>query len=85
MSARSSPTVTAAIPVRRSGSTPRYQPRGRECADDEGGQVPGGKVDHALLQNDPTAPFGVRYDNGVVVSAFDDAWSDEDTVVLVEA
>jgi hypothetical protein len=49
------------------------------------GKVSGGQVDRALLRDDPTAPFGVRYDDGVVVSAFDAAWRDDDTVVLVEA
>jgi len=38
------------------------------------GTVPVGLVDGGLLRDDPTAPFGVRYDLDAVTAAFDRAW-----------
>jgi hypothetical protein len=50
------------------------------------GIVPGGAVSRALLQDDPTAPFGRRLDHDKVLGAFDHAWqAGEPAVVLVEA
>jgi hypothetical protein len=50
------------------------------------GIVPGGAVSRALLQDDPTAPFGWRLDHDKVLGAFDQAWqAGEPAVVLVEA
>jgi hypothetical protein len=49
------------------------------------GIVPSGAIDERLLQDDPDAPYGTRYDNGAVVEAFDELWGDEPTVALVEA
>jgi hypothetical protein len=48
------------------------------------GTVDGGRVDRALLEPDPEAPFGLRLNNDAVVTAFEDAWRDR-SVVMVEA
>jgi hypothetical protein len=50
----------------------------------DSGVVPAGRAGTALLQEDPDAPFGVRYDNDAVVAAFREVWH-RDSVVLVEA
>lgn len=50
---------------------------------DDRGIVPAGRVGHALLRRDATAPFGVRYDIDAVLDAFDTFWADR-SVVLVE-
>lgn len=49
----------------------------------EDGTVDGGRVDRALLQQDASAPFGLRLDEDAVLDAFRDAWKD-DSVVMVE-
>jgi hypothetical protein len=51
---------------------------------DGNGLVEHGRVGRTLLQTDPTAPFGTRYDNDEVAEAFGEFW-DPDSVVLVEA
>lgn len=48
------------------------------------GLVPRGRVSPTLLQEDPLAPFGTRYDNAGVAEAFGDFWYAR-TAVLVEA
>lgn len=48
------------------------------------GLVPRGRVSPTLLQDDPLAPFGTRYDNAGVADAFGDFWYAR-TAVLVEA
>jgi hypothetical protein len=49
------------------------------------GIVPSGTVGRGLLQSDPSAPFGYRYDPAAVLEAFDGAWDrDGARVVLVE-
>jgi hypothetical protein len=48
------------------------------------GRVPAGAVGPELLTADPAAPFGLRYDNEAVLSAFRPVWKDR-SVVLVEA
>jgi len=48
------------------------------------GLVDQGRVGRTLLEDDPEAPFGTRYDNPEVESAFVEFW-DPDSVVLVEA
>src|SRR5205823_4406950 len=48
------------------------------------GQVPTGTVDDRLLEDDSSAPFGVRLDHDAVLRAFDGAWTGR-AVVLVEA
>jgi hypothetical protein len=48
------------------------------------GVVPAGTVDDRLLEQEPLAPFGVRFDNRAVLRAFRAAW-EQDSVVLVEA
>lgn len=50
---------------------------------DEAGVVPRGAVSRALVEEDPFAPFGVRYDRAAVVEAFDQVWP-LGGVVLVE-
>ncbi len=50
---------------------------------DETGWVPAGAVTAALLQRDPSAPFGVRYNPEAVRAAFSAAWG-QGGVVLVE-
>jgi hypothetical protein len=47
------------------------------------GKLPAGRVDRELVQNDPSAPFGLRLDPAAVLTAFRDAWTDR-SVVLVE-
>jgi hypothetical protein len=47
------------------------------------GRVPGGAVGPELLNADPDAPFGLRYDNDAVLGAFREVWNDR-SVVLVE-
>ena len=49
------------------------------------GTLEHGAVDISLLVDDPFAPFGVRLDAAVVLDRFDEVWTDEPTVVLVEA
>jgi hypothetical protein len=49
------------------------------------GIVTDGAIDAGLLQEDPAAPYGVRYDNDAVLEAFDRLWTDEASVVVVEA
>jgi hypothetical protein len=51
---------------------------------DSNGLVDHGRVGRTLLETDPTAPFGTRYDNDEVAEAFGEFW-DPDSVVLVEA
>ena len=48
------------------------------------GLVQHGRVGRTLLEDDPAAPFGTRYDNAEVAAAFDEFW-DPSSVVLVEA
>jgi hypothetical protein len=48
------------------------------------GRVPAGAVGPELLTPDPNSPFGLRYDNDAVLSAFRPVWKDR-SVVLVEA
>jgi hypothetical protein len=48
------------------------------------GEVPTGAVGPELLAPDPQAPFGLRYDNDAVLSAFRRVWEPQ-SVVLVEA
>jgi hypothetical protein len=50
---------------------------------DHDGIVPRGRVGEELLVSDPTAPFGLRYDNDVVYDAFRRLWTPH-SVVLVE-
>jgi hypothetical protein len=50
---------------------------------DESGTVPRGAVSGALVEEDPFAPFGVRYDRTAVLAAFDQVWPGGG-VVLVE-
>lgn len=49
------------------------------------GIVPLGTVGRGLLVDDPAAPFGRRLNPDQVLSAFDEVWTDERSVVLVEA
>ena len=49
----------------------------------EDGTVDGGQVNRKLLQEDASAPFGLRLDEDAVVDAFRTAWQDE-SVVMVE-
>lgn len=51
---------------------------------DRSGLVQRGRVGRTLLQDDPSAPFGIRYDNDLVARSFETFWSDN-SVVLVEA
>lgn len=51
---------------------------------DPNGIVPRGRVSRTLLTEDPTAPFGSRYDNAEVAAAFGNFWYGN-SVVLVEA
>lgn len=48
---------------------------------DSSGQVPVGHTAD-LLQIDPTAPYGVRYEPDAVIAAFRDAWSRSDVAVV---
>ena len=48
------------------------------------GLVEQGRVGRTLLEDDPEAPFGTRYDNAEVAGAFQEFW-DPSSVVLVEA
>ncbi len=48
------------------------------------GAMPGGRVDDALLVDDPEAAAGVRLDEGQVLDTFRRSWTDR-AVVLVEA
>lgn len=41
---------------------------------DEAGIVPNGAVSRSLIEEDPLAPFGVRYDPAAVLEAFDRVW-----------
>lgn len=50
---------------------------------DREGRTAGGRVDSSLLMTDPTAPYGRRLDASAVHTAFAEAWSTND-VVLVE-
>lgn len=52
---------------------------------DRQGIVADGAIDPGLLQEDPEAPYGTRYDNDAVLGAFDRLWGDQASVVLVEA
>ncbi len=51
---------------------------------DSDGLVERGRVSGSLLEDDPFAPFGTRYDNAEVVSAFKNFWYSK-TAVTVEA
>ena len=51
---------------------------------DGDGLVEQGRVGRTLLEDDPSAPFGTRYDNAEVETAFEEFW-DPNSVVLVEA
>ncbi|CAN5459575.1 hypothetical protein BH10ACT3_BH10ACT3_01380 [soil metagenome] len=51
---------------------------------DGDGLVAEGRVGRTLLEDNPKAPFGTRYDNPEVESAFAEFW-DPNSVVLVEA
>ena len=66
------------------GVPPVYRRSAASALMDEGGFVPAGSVGDELLVDDPAAPFGVRYDNDGVLSAFRDVWT-PDSVVMVEA
>ena len=66
-----SPSVSS---LRRQAALALVDPRGR---------VPAGRVDEALLQADPTAPFGLRLDVDAATAAFLREWHDR-TVVVVE-
>lgn len=66
------------------GSPPVYRRGAASALMDEEGVVPAGSVGDELLVEDPQAPFGIRYDNDAVLSAFRDVWR-SDSVVLVEA
>jgi hypothetical protein len=48
------------------------------------GLVPAGALGPYLLEEDPTAPYGLRLDNEAVLAAFDEVW-EADGAVLVEA
>lgn len=48
---------------------------------DESGQVTAGHTD-GLLQVDPEAPYGVRYDEAAVLDAFRDVWARADVAVV---
>ena len=49
------------------------------------GVVPEGVVGRRLLVDDPSAPYGVRLDEAMVLDAFRAAWSSTRVVALVEA
>jgi hypothetical protein len=66
------------------GVPPVYRRSAASALMDEGGVVPAGAVGDEILVEDARAPFGIRYDNDRVLSAFRDVWN-TDSVVLVEA
>jgi hypothetical protein len=66
------------------GDTVTYRREASVGLMDRNGLVEHGRVGRTLLQTDPTAPFGTRYDNDEVAEAFGEFW-DPDSVVLVEA
>ena len=51
---------------------------------DRSGLVARGRVGRTLLEADPAAPFGTRYDNDEVAASFEEFWTPK-SVVLVEA
>ena len=51
---------------------------------DRSGIVARGRVGRTLLEADPAAPFGTRYDNDEVADSFEEFWT-PNSVVLVEA
>ena len=51
---------------------------------DRSGLVARGRVGRTLLEADPAAPFGTRYDNDEVAASFEEFWT-PNSVVLVEA
>jgi hypothetical protein len=66
---------------------PRYRRAAVAALMTANGTLAAGRVDTGLLQADPDAPFGVRYDPVAVANAFDDAWNRgaaERRVVLFE-
>lgn len=70
----------------RGGTLLRDAPYQRAAASslmDERGWVPAGAVTRDLLEEDPAAPFGVRYAPDAVMAAFSEAWA-AGGVVLVE-
>jgi len=52
---------------------------------DSDGVVPGGSVGSDLLELDPRAPFGVRAGAAAYLATFEEEWSADRAVVLVEA
>ncbi len=60
-----------------------YQRQAAMSLVDETGWVPAGAVTDALLRRDPSAPFGLRYQQEAVVAAFSASWR-QGGVVLVE-
>ncbi len=49
------------------------------------GTVPDGSVSAAILTEDPESAYGVRLDTAAAFAAFDEAWSADRAVVLVES
>jgi hypothetical protein len=49
---------------------------------DETGVVPAGAVSRALIEEDPLAPFGVRFDPAAVLEVFDRVWPAGGAVVV---
>lgn len=66
------------------GDPPVYRRAAVSALMSSTGVVPQGRVAPELLEAQPSAPFGLRYDNRKVVAAFDDVWRPR-SVVLVEA
>lgn len=69
------------------GGLDTYQRGAGRALSGPDGTVPAGRVDSGLLEADPDAPFGVRYDVGAVAAAFDDVWrrGEDRVAVVVEA
>jgi hypothetical protein len=82
--------VTRAVIANADGAQPvvdegvnEFQRSAVSALMDHDGFVPGGRVGNELLVSDPTAPFGLRYDNDAVYEAFRRSWAQQ-SVVLVE-
>ena len=63
--------------------SPTFDREGGSALVDASGVVPDGAVSRALVEEDPLAPFGVRYDQTAVLEVFDGVWA-AGGVVLVE-
>jgi hypothetical protein len=62
---------------------PTFAREGASALADESGVTPAGAVSRDLLMEDPTSPFGLRYDPDAVLRAFDGLWPAAG-VVMVE-